>query len=73
MAEVTSKISVAVVLDDGQDSSGNPKTVNCTVPSLNKTYYDNTSMLSVIGALEPCLSKSITTIRKTTVSSLSAA
>ena len=72
MAETITKIAVALVLDDGTDSQGNPKTVSTSMPSLNKTYYDDTSALSVIGAAEACLNKSITQIKKTTTSSISA-
>ena len=66
------KIALAVVLDDGTDSQGNQMTVNESFPTLNRTNYDDDKALTIIGALEPCLSKSVTNIRKTTTASVSA-
>lgn len=66
-------IGVSIKLDDGQDSQGNPKTVSISMPALSKNNYDDDKALAVIGALEPCLNKSINAIRKTTVTSVSAA
>ena len=70
---VLKKVSVSIKLDDGQDSQGNPKTVSVSLGSLDKNSFDADKALAVVGALEPCLNKSISSIEKTEVSSLSAA
>ncbi|MBQ2615650.1 MAG: hypothetical protein IJG51_08490 [Synergistaceae bacterium] len=70
---VLKKVSVSIKLDDGQDSQGNPKTVSVSLGSLSKNSFDADKALAVVGALEPCLNKSISSIEKTEVSSLSAA
>lgn len=70
---ILKKVSVNIKLDDGTDTQGNTKTVNVSLGSLNKNTFDADKVIAVIGALEPCLSKSIAGIEKTEVSSLSAA
>lgn len=67
------KVSVSIRLDDGTDSQGNPKTVSVSLGSLNKNTFNADKALTIVGALEPCLNKSVSSIEKTEVSSLSAA
>ena len=67
------KVSASVKLDNGTDAQGNPRTVSVSLGSLNKASFDADSVLEIAGALQPCLNKTITSIEKTEISSISAA
>ena len=67
------KVSVSLKLDNGTDSQGNQKTVSISLGSLNKNAFDADDVLSVVTALEPCLSKAVLSAEKIEVSTISAA
>ncbi|MBQ9222102.1 MAG: hypothetical protein IJ587_12725 [Synergistaceae bacterium] len=67
------KISVNVKLNNGTDSEGNVRLVSVTLGNLSEENYDNDKALAVVTALAPCLSKTVSSIEKVEVSTLSAA
>ena len=71
--EILKKISVNVKLNNGTDSEGNVRLVSVTLGNLSEENYDNDKVLAVVTALAPCLSKTVSSIEKVEVSSLSAA
>lgn len=74
MASTTlQSLRVSCKLDNGTDSQGNQKTVSINFPTLSKNNFDADDALSVVGALEPCLSKSVLSVQETRVSGISAA
>ena len=70
---VLKKVSVSIKLDDGTDSQGNPKTVSVSLGSLSKDSFDADKALAIVDALEPCLNKSVSSVEKTEVSTISEA
>lgn len=74
MASTTlQSLRVSCKLDNGTDAQGNQKTVSINFPTLSKNNFDADDALSVVTALEPCLSKSVLSVQETRVSSISAA
>ena len=71
--ETLKKISVNVKLNNGTDSEGNVRRVNVTIGNLSEENFDNDKALAVVTALAPCLSKTVSSVEKVVVSSLSAA
>ena len=67
------KISVNVKLNNGTDSEGNVRLVSVTLGNISEENYDNDKALAVVTALAPCLSKTVSSIEKVEVSTLSAA
>lgn len=60
------KVSVKMLLNNGVDpSTGVIKTVSVSLGSLSHTGYDDTKMMAVVGALSPCLTKSVYSVKKT--------
>lgn len=71
--ETIKKISVAVRLDNGTDSQGNVKTVNISLGNMSETNFDSDKALAVVSALGPCLSKTVVSVEKTEIDTLTAA
>ncbi|MBQ9388579.1 MAG: hypothetical protein IJR27_03890 [Synergistaceae bacterium] len=67
------KVSVSVRLDNGTDSQGNVKTVNIQLGNMSETNFDDDKALAVVSVLGPCLSKTVVSVEKTEVSTLTAA
>ncbi len=67
------KVSVSVVLEDGTDAKGNLKTTSISLGTLDKDNFNADKALAIVSLLEPCLSKTLYSVRKTEVSTLSAA
>lgn len=67
------KISVAARLDNGTDSQGNVKTVNVSIGNMSETNFDDDKALAVVSALGPCLSKTVVSVEKTEIDTLTAA
>ena len=67
--ELLQKQSVALKLNNGT-KAGVVQTVNLSLGSLDKDEWDADKAVAIIDLLEPCLSKSIEEIQKTTVSRL---
>lgn len=65
-------VKVNAKLDDGTTSSGNPKTVNLSLGSLNKTTFNADKALAIVSALGPVLDKSVDSVEKTEVSEITA-
>ncbi len=60
MARLTpDSISVEIKLDNGIDIDGNERTVSISLGNLNKDNFDADKALAVLGALEPCLQKTV--------------
>lgn len=59
--ERMTKRTARVALNNGQDASGNVKYVYDNVSGLSKTAaaWDADKYLAIIGALEPCLNKTL--------------
>lgn len=74
MASTTlQSLRVNLKLDNGTDAQGNQKTVSISLGNLSKNNFDADDALSVVTALEPCLSKAVLSVEKTEVSTISAA
>ena len=74
MAIATVKsIRVSILLDNGTDSQGNVKTVNVQLGNMSETNFDDDKALAVVSALAPCLRKTVISVEKTEVSTLTAA
>ena len=73
------KLTSRAKLNNGQDAQGNMKYVNLSIGDMNETYWSAnqstalTSLLAVIGALEPCLNKTVEGIELVEYSNVSAA
>ena len=63
-------ISVAIKLNNGTTSSGQPKTLSVNLGSLNKTAFDAQKAINIISALGPCFVRTLHSIEKTEVSYL---
>lgn len=48
-----------VALENGTDSEGNMKYVNQSITGISKSGWDADKFLNIVGALGPCLSKTI--------------
>ena len=70
---VLQKVSVSVKLNNGTDAQGNTKTVGISLGSLNKDSFDADKALAIVSALGPCLDKSVESVEKTEVSTITAA
>lgn len=67
------KVSVNIKLDNGIDTEGRARTVSISLGSLSKDNFDADKALAVVAALEPCLSKTVSTVEKTETSTIAAA
>lgn len=61
----TTKISVNVMLNNG-----NNKTLSISLGSLNKDAFDADKVMAIVDLLEPCLEKTINSVEKVEVSTL---
>ena len=53
------KVSVNIKLDNGIDTEGRARTVSISLGTLSKDNFDADKVFAVLGALEPCLSKTV--------------
>ena len=67
------KTSVSMKLNNGTDSEGNVKLVTVNLGNMSEENFDDDKALAVVTALAPCLSKTVSSIEKVEVSTLSAA
>lgn len=67
------KVSVSVRLDNGTDADGNTITVGLGLGSINKDTFNADKVLAIVGVLEPCLNKTVDSVEKTEVSTITAA
>ncbi len=67
------KVSVSVKLNNGTDSKGHVKTVSISLGNMSETNYDDDKALAVVSTLSPCLSKTIVSVEKSEISTLTAA
>lgn len=70
--ETAKKISVSFRLNNGTDSEGAIKTIGLNLGTLSVANYDDAKMLAIKELLAPCLSKTIYSTEKTTVSVVTA-
>ncbi|MBQ7170347.1 MAG: hypothetical protein IJR63_10650 [Synergistaceae bacterium] len=74
MASTTlKKVSVNIKLDNGTDGEGNQRTVSVPLGTLSKDSFNADKAIAIIGALEPCLSKTVYSVEKVEVSTITAA
>lgn len=60
------RVNVKMLLNNGTDpSTGEIKTVSVSLGSLSTTGYDDAKMMSVVSALNPLLTKSVYSVKKT--------
>lgn len=71
--ETLKKLTCSVRLENGTDSSGNVKTVLTSIGTMAKNAWNADKALSIVGALAPCLNKTVNSVEKGTTSSVSAA
>lgn len=57
--ETLKKVSAQIQLENGRDEQGNMKYVNQTIQYIGASGYDGNKLLSVVGALGPCLAKTV--------------
>ncbi|MBQ3347452.1 MAG: hypothetical protein IJG39_10230 [Synergistaceae bacterium] len=68
---VLEDIHVFLGLDNGTDAEGNTILLKTRLGHVSKTSFDPDKLIAVIGALEPCLNKTIEKIEVRHISSLS--
>lgn len=61
--ESLASLTCDVVLEDGTDSKGNLKTTTTNIGTLDKDGWNGDKALAIIGALEPCLNKTLYNIQ----------
>lgn len=59
------RVTVKMLLNNGTDASGNIKTVSVSLGALSTTGYDDDKAMAVVAAIEPCLTKSVYSTKKT--------
>ena len=65
VASTLTKVSVKMLLNNGTDPvTGEIKTVSVSLGALSPSGYDDTKMMAVVGALSPCLTKSVYSVKK---------
>lgn len=67
------KVSVNLKLENGTDAYGNVKLINLSIGNLSKDTFDADKALAIAGLIEPCLSKAVSSVEKTEVSTITAA
>ena len=70
ITSTTSKVSVNVKLNNGTNTNGTPKTLTVSLGSLNKDAFDADKAMAIVELLEPCLEKTINSVEKVEVSTL---
>lgn len=63
--ETIKKRTAGVQLENGTDAYGNVKTVLLSLGTLAKDRWDGDKALAIASALEPCLSKTVSTVEGT--------
>ena len=66
-------VKVNIRLNNGTDASGNDRYVNVSLGNLSEENYDPDEALTIVAALAPCLSKTISTVEEVKTSTLTAA
>ena len=66
----TSKVSVNVKLNNGTNANGTEKTLSLSLGSLNKSAFDADKVMAIVALLEPCLEKTVNSVEKVEVSTL---
>ncbi len=69
VSELTLKHSVSVKLNNGT-KDGIVQTVSISLGSLDKDEWDAQKAMNIVDLMEPCLSKSIYEVQKTTTTRL---
>ena len=64
------KISVNIQLNNGTDTYGQDRYVSISLGNLSEENYDADKVYSVIEALAPCLSKTVSSVNEVRVSTL---
>ena len=64
------KISVNLLLENGQTEEGRVKTVNVSLGNLNVYAFDADKAYAIAEVLTPCLSKELYSIQKTETSEI---
>lgn len=79
MASITlTKMSARAVLNNGQDAQGNKKYTNLSLGNMSEDYWASnessaaSKLISVIGALEPCLNKTLERVELVATSGVTA-
>ena len=72
MAAVTTlnKVSVSLKLNNGTSATGAVKTVSISLGTLKKDAFNADKAMAIVGALTPCLNKTLVSVNKTEVSTL---
>ncbi len=65
------KVAVKMLLNNGQDSHGNNRTVSVSLGSLNHETYDMSKVMAIVENLVPCFSKTLSTVQEVRTSTLS--
>ena len=66
----TSKVSVNVKMNNGTNTDGTAKTLSLNLGSLNKSAFDADKVMAIVDLLEPCLEKTVNSVEKVEVSTL---
>ena len=66
----TSKVSVNVKMNNGTNTDGTAKTLSLSLGSLNKSAFDADKAMAIVALLEPCLEKTLHSVEKVEVSTL---
>ena len=70
ITSTTSKVSVNVKLNNGTNANGTPKALTVSLGALNKDAFDADKAMAIVGLLAPCLEKSLVSVEKVEVSTL---
>ena len=65
-----SKVSVNVKVNNGTNANGTTKTLSINLGSLNKDTFDAHKAMAIVGLLAPCLEKTLNSVEKVEVSTL---
>lgn len=60
--ETLKKVASQIALDNGIDTEGRQKTVNISLAGISASGFDADKYLAIVGALEPCLSKTVNNV-----------
>lgn len=70
--EMVTQVSVNLKLENGTDTEGNMKYVSLSLGSLSKDRFDADKVLAIKRLLAPCLSKTVRSVEKVTISTIHA-
>ncbi len=57
--ETLKKVAAQIELENGLDAKGEMRYVKQTIQYVGRAGYDGDKLLAVVGALEPCLAKDL--------------